>query len=134
MDKLLKIIFLTILVGCGKSSEQIDKITIYYLPENVQTQISVDCDGHIFRHYNLLNDTLIDSQDKIDLIEKQLEQLKPVADDYGVDVRIHAYIDYVDNSLDIDTICFDKFGHIIFNGEKKKNNPELFEIFRETVW
>lgn len=138
MNNVLRIILSFILaiswLKCSKSTNEFENMHLYYLSPDVMTQFDVNCKGGIFRHYNLLDDTLIQDKRKIQKIYKKIQELDTTKDDYTVDVRIYSYIEYTDDNRAKDTLCFDKFGNIIFNGEKMKKNDKLFNLVKDIVW
>ena len=121
MKKVIVILFVIIISSC-ESTKNI--LQIYYFDNEVSSPIRADC-NLMFTFYGLKKIEISDKKEIKDITEK-IRQLKKSNLDNQIDIRYQVIVNK-------DTLCFDRFSNVLYNGQRKENAAELLSTVNKMI-
>ncbi len=98
--------------GKKENKNNIDKILIFGVYENVTTFKAVDCQSFESALGSKATETVLKDKDKIREFMERIESAKPDTANYGIDVRQKIFVHY--KSGKVDTICRDFYSSVFY--------------------
>jgi len=125
------LILVMLLTFCSqKSSEDILKLRVIYLPEHTDMMVPVTCES-ISYSFTFRQSKIISDKAYLASVSKAVANLNKSDGTNSNEIRIKVLIDYSNKT---DTLCLGEYFTTLLNGEFMEDNPKLLDLIKSKIY